>query len=137
MQLLFSFHQDMKVEKSLMQTLACHLSSTLVIFWSETGVAIPSLASQLPSLFDQHEIRTTIISCNKKRTTYHDDTFRSIKNVNRRLGIPRGNSYCRMRSERKRKHLFRTIFVLKQQSLRRNFSLANLLATFLFDKKRW
>ena len=30
MQLLFSFDQDMKVEKTLIQTLACQLSSTLM-----------------------------------------------------------------------------------------------------------
>ena len=33
--------------------------------------------------------------------TYHDDTFRSIKNVNGRLGIPRANSYSSVRSESK------------------------------------
>ena len=33
MQLLFSFDQDMRVEKTLIQTLACQLSSTLMQLW--------------------------------------------------------------------------------------------------------
>ena len=33
MQLLFSFDQDMRVEKTLVQSLACQLSSTLVLVW--------------------------------------------------------------------------------------------------------
>ena len=40
--------------------------------------------------------------------THHDDTFRSIKNVNGRLRIPRANSYCSVRSKSKE-----NIFVLK------------------------
>ena len=58
MQLLFSFDQDMRVEKTLIQTLACKLSSTLMqllfSFDQDTRVEktlIHTLAPQLSSSF--------------------------------------------------------------------------------------
>ena len=60
MQLLFSFDQDMRVEKTLIQTLACQLSSTLIqlLFSFDQDMRvektlIQTLACQLSSTFMQ------------------------------------------------------------------------------------
>ena len=59
MQLLFSFHQDMRVEKTLIQTLACQLSRTLM---------------QLLSAFDQDmRVEKTLVqtlSCHNSHNTH-------------------------------------------------------------------
>ena len=101
MQLLFSFDQDMRVEKILIQTLACQLSSTLMqlLFSFDQDMRvektlIQTLACQLSSTlmqllfsFDQDmRVEKTLIQTVasiktnlKSRNAYRKKTYRFIE----------------------------------------------------------
>ena len=121
MQLLFSFDQDMRVEKTLIQTLACQLSSTLMQLLFSFDQNISCKLSLLSTLINSHATLVLV---------WPGQAMRARK-LSYKLSL--GNSHLTLGHESWPKHLIQTLSLVNSHQLSCN-SCSRLTRTWELRK---